>query len=176
MKVPGLEIQLRRYRLMVIWQENLETVGAQIFQTYRKRLMLPGIAWEIRRDYPGLSIVDVLIRVHAGRKIIRGGHDFLALQLIRSGRWCQMRQVRENQRLGAGRRHDQVSRLLVTLGGLLFIGFCLLSLLASVSDGHGGWLIAGVGVGFAVALAWWRYDAGGQEDDRLSSGCSTRFS
>ncbi len=132
---------------MADWQENLETVGAEIFQTYRKRLMQPGIAMEIRRAYPGLSMVDVLIRVHAGRQIIQVGDDFCALQAIRSGRWQQTRQERENRPVVAEGRRDQVSRMLVNLGGLLFAGFCLLSLLAAVSDGPGGWLIGGCGTG-----------------------------
>jgi len=160
---------------MTDWQENLETVGAEIFQTYRKRLMQPGIAMEIRRAYPGLSMVDVLIRVHAGRQIIQVGDDFCALQAIRSGRWQQTCQERENRPVVTEGRRDQVSRMLVNLGGLLFAGFCLLSLLAAVSDGPGGWLIGGVGLGFVVALLRWRIFSGGQADG-LSSGCRTGLS
>ena len=161
---------------MADWQENLETVGAEIFQTYRKRLMQPGIAMEIRRAYPGLSMVDVLIRVHAGRQIIRVGDDFRALQAIRSGRWKQTRREHEKPPVVAGGRRDQVSRLLVNLGGFLFAGFCLLSLLAALPDGPGGWLIAGIGLGFVVALVWWRYDSSGEGGDGLSSGYGSRLS
>ena len=123
---------------MADWHEHLETVGAEIFQSYRKRLLQPGIAMEIRRAYPGLSMLDVLIRVHAGRRIIQDGDDFCALQAIRSGRWQQhFRQEREKRSVGEQGRRDQLSRLLVKLGGLLFAGFCVLSLLASVTDGSG---------------------------------------
>jgi hypothetical protein len=161
---------------MADWQENLETMGAEIFQNYRKRLMQPGIAMEIRRAYPGLSMVDVLIRVHAGRRIIQDGDDFRALHAIRSGLWQQIRQEPEKRPVLAEGRRDQVSRLLVNLGGFLFAGFCLLSLLAAVSDGPGGWLIAGIGLGFAVALVWWRYDSGGAGGDGLSSAYGSRLS
>jgi hypothetical protein len=160
---------------MADWQENLETVGAEIFQNYRKRLMQPGIAMEIRRAYPGLSMVDVLIRVHAGRQIIRVGDDFCALHAIRSGRWEQTCQERGKRPVVAEGRRDQVSRLLVKLGGFLFAGFCVLSLLAALPDGPGAWLMAGMGLGGVVALVWWRIFPGGQGDG-LSSGCRTRLS
>lgn len=144
---------------MSVWENNLEIVGAELFQRYRKHLMLPGIAMEIRRDYPGLSIVDVLIRVHAGRQIILDGDDFRALRAIRSGRWRQVLQEWETRRLDAGGRRDPVSRFLVTLGGILFTGFCLLSLLASLSGGPIEWLIAATGLAFALMLVWRRNDS-----------------
>jgi len=159
---------------MTDWKEDLETVGAEIFQTYRKRLMQPGIAMEIRRAYPGLSMMDVLIRVHSGRQIIQNADDFRALQAIRSGRWQQIRQEREKRPVVDEGRRDQVSRLLVNLGGFLFAGFCVLSLLAAVSDGPGGWLIAGMGLGFVVAFFCWR-NLSGDERGGLSSGCDTGF-
>jgi hypothetical protein len=160
---------------MADWQKNLETVGAEIFQTYRKRLLQPGIALEIRRAYPGLSMLDVLIRVHAGRQIIQDGDDFCALQAIRNGLWQQIRQEREERPLLAEGRRDQVSRLLVKVGGVLFAGFCMLSLLAALPDGPGAWLMAGMGLGGVVALLSWRIFPGGQGDG-LSSGCRTRLS
>lgn len=134
---------------MGVWQENLETMGAELFQRYRKRLMLPGIAMEIRRDYPGLSIVDVLVRVHAGRRIIQDGDDFRALQAIRSGGWQRMRREHEIRHRHVEGRRDRVSRILVTLGGVLFTAFCLLSL-----AGAGHWLLPALGVVLAAALAW----------------------
>ena len=165
----------RTHRALTVSLQNRAIVGAEIFQTYRKRLLLPGIAMEIRRDYPGLSILDVLVRVHAGRQIIRDGEDFRALQASRSGAWQQMPKEYENRRASAGGRRDRVSRLLVTLGGFLFAGFCLLSLLSVVSGGPGAWLIVGMGLGFVAALLCWRRLSGG-EGAGLSSGCDARFS
>ena len=159
---------------MTVWQKHLEVVGAEIFQTYRKRLMLPGIAFEIRRDYPGLSMLDVLVRVHAGRQIIQAGDDFRALQAIRSGHWQRLRQDRGQRQVADRGRNDRVSRLMVAFGGCLFAGFCVLSLSSTVPEGHG--LIAGTGLGVVAALLWWRHyrDGGGNGD--LSSGIGTRFS
>jgi hypothetical protein len=141
---------------MGVWQEDLETVGAELFQRYRKRMMLPGIATEIRRDYPGLSIADVLVRVHAARRIIRDGDDFRALQAIRSGDWQRIRQQHEIRRQTADVRRDGISRVLVTLGAVLFAGFCLLSLVALMSAGAGQWLVSASGLALAaVLLSWW---------------------
>lgn len=117
------------------WQRNLEVVGAEIFLRYRKRLLVSGIVWEIRSDYPGLSIPDVLFRVHAARTIIREGDDFRAMEAIRSGQWERIRQKWERQPLDSGARRDWVSRLLVSAGGVLFYGFCLLVALASMTFG-----------------------------------------
>ena len=134
------------------WQMNLETVGAEIFQRYRKRLLLPGITMEIRQDYPGLSLPDVLIRVHAGRQIIRGGDDFRALELIRSGCWQRIQRQNRFPRGKADGPGDRLSRFLVVLGGALFAGFCLLSLLASWSGGAGVWAPAALVLAFAAGL------------------------
>lgn len=110
------------------WRPHLETVGAEIFLRYRKRLLEPGIAWEIRRDYPGLGLIDVLVRVSAGRRIVRDGDDFLVLALVRSGRWRQMLRSAGREQAARPRRVDRLSRQLVRLGGVLVAGFCLLSL------------------------------------------------
>lgn len=134
------------------WQKNLETVGVEIFQRYRKRLLLPGIALEIRDDYPGLSWLDALVRVHAGRQILRDGDDFLVLQAIHSGRWQRFRQHREAARPGEDRRSDRFSRCQVILGGVLFAGFCLLSLLAAFAGGSAAWPAVGPMLALSVVL------------------------
>jgi len=159
---------------MAVWHENLETVGADLFQRYRKRLMLPGIGMEIRRDYPGLPIVDVLVRVQAGRRIIQDGDDFRALQAIRSGRWqrvCRERQI-GHRRVEV--RNDRVSRILVTLGGVLFSAFCLLSLLALPSAGTGHWLVTGLVVAMVAALVWWRNRSGSASHGRPGETATAR--
>jgi hypothetical protein len=127
---------------MTVWQKNLEIIGAELFQRYRKRLLAPGIVWVIRDDYPGLSFLDVMIRVHAGRRIIELGDDFRALRAIRSGNWQRVLWHKERRRPTAGERKDWLSRALVRLGGALFTGFCLLCILASLATGPGGgWLV-----------------------------------
>lgn len=112
------------------WQQSLEIIGAELFQRYRKRLMSAGISIEIWRDYPGLALVDVLVRVHAGRRIIQAGDDFVALQAIRSGRWQACSAGREQPYTASTDRPDRLSRILVRAGGLLFVAFCALSLVA----------------------------------------------
>ena len=131
------------------WQDYLEIVGAQLFLRYRKRLMSPGITWQILRDYPNASLIDVAVRVHAARQIMREGQDFRALSAIRSGQWAETvsRQAREGPRR---RRTDSISRALVTLGGALFTAFFLLSLL--VAD---GWILL-LGSGLVLLLLGWR--------------------
>ena len=111
------------------WHVQLETIGSELFLRYRKRLMEPGISLEIRRDYPGLPLIDLLIRVHAGRRLIQNGDDFRALRLLRSGQWQQMLRARENPTAIGNGRSDRLSQLLVVFGGLLFAGFCSLPLL-----------------------------------------------
>jgi len=111
------------------WQVQLETIGSELFLRYRKRLMEPGISLEIRRDYPGLPLIDLLIRVHAGRQLIQNGDDFRALRVLRSGQWQQMLRAREHPPAIDNGRGDRLSQLLVVFGGLLFAGFCSLPLL-----------------------------------------------
>ena len=113
---------------MTNWQDDLETVGVDIFLRYRKRLMAPDIVWQIRRDYPGLGLLDVLVRVYAGRRILREGQDFAALAAIHGGWWQQV-SARPTARCTDWRR-DRLSRALVTVGGGVFLGFCLLSLMS----------------------------------------------
>jgi hypothetical protein len=118
------------------WRRCLEIIGAELFQRYRKRLTLPGVAREIRRDYPGLSLPDVLVRVHAGRRLIEHGDDFRALAAIRSGDWQRHLDSQAARcRREPARRVDRISRWLVKAGGALFGGFCLLSLVPAVSSG-----------------------------------------
>lgn len=118
------------------WRRHLEIIGAELFQRYRKRLLSPGVVREIRRDYPGLSLPDVLVRVHAGRRLIEQGEDFRALAAIRSGDWqrhLERRVILRRSDPEAGR--DRVSRALVKTGGGLFATFCLLSLAPALSAG-----------------------------------------
>lgn len=131
------------------WQDYLEIVGAQLFLRYRKRLMSPGITWEILRDYPKASLIDVAVRVHAARQILREGQDFQALSAIRSGEWAGgvSKETQEGQ---PRRRTDPISRALVSLGGVLFAVFFLSSLL--VAD---GWALV-LGSGVLLLLLGWR--------------------
>lgn len=138
---------------MIGWQKYLEVVGAELFQRYRKRLLVPGIALEIRDDYPGLSMPDVLIRVHAGRQIIREGDDFRALEAIRSGKWQRTLAQMEKRHTVIGRRRDPVSRSMIRFGGLLFAAFCLLFLTASMAAGPGAWLLLALGCGLGAAVS-----------------------
>ena len=143
-------------RLDAPWQAHLEVIGSTLFQRYRKRLLQPGITWEIRRDYPGLSLPDVLIRVYAGRRIISEGQDFVALEAIRSGRWEQM-SGREEPRRGIPIRRDRLSRALVSLGGALFGAYCLVALATSVAGAAGLAVGIALGVGGGLALAGIRH-------------------
>lgn len=118
------------------WANHLEIVGAELFQRYRKRLMQPGILFEIRRDYPALSWPDLLVRVHAGRQIIRNGGDFEALAAIRSGTWRGL-PCAGVPATPETPSDDVLSRFLVQLGQGLFAGLCLLSLMRVVM-GLGG--------------------------------------
>lgn len=111
------------------WHALLETIGSELFLRYRKRLMEPGISLEMRRDYPGLPLVDLLIRVHAGRRLIKNGDDFRALRAVRNGQWQRVLAARARVPAVDGRRGDRLSEWLVRLGGLLAAGFCSLSLL-----------------------------------------------
>jgi len=139
------------------WWRSLEIIGAELFQRYRKRLMTPGIALEIRRDYPGLSLPDILLRVHAGRRILQDGDDFRALAAIRSGRWqCHLAacaQSRSDPRTAG----DCLSRWLIRLGGLLFVVFCTLPLIAALPGGaaDGAVLLSVFASVLAVWTGWW---------------------
>lgn len=140
------------------WWPSLEIIGAELFQRYRKRLMTPGIALEIRRDFPGLALPDILLRVHAGRRILQDGDDFRALAAIRSGRWQCHLAACERARVEQRTAGDRVSRGLVQLGGLLFVGFCALSLIAVMPSGAGGAVLSlsVFALGLGIFAWWWR--------------------
>ena len=120
------------------WRDDLETVGAELFHRYRKRFLRPGILWEIRHDYPGLGWVDLWFRIHAARRLLHEGHDFAALQAIRSGHWRRRLAARQAAGTATERRLDPWSRRLVRLGGVLFLVFCLL---LSSAAGLSPWLL-----------------------------------
>ena len=132
------------------WHAQLETIGTELFLRYRKRLMEPGITLEIRAAYPGHSLVDLLIRVNAGRRLIREGADFRALQAIHDGQWAEIQWARARQGGEHAARGDGLSRFLVTLGGVLFAGLCGLSLLTVGSAV--AWLLPP-----ALAMAIWAW-------------------
>jgi len=133
------------------WHDQLEIVGAAIFLRYRKRLNEPGILWAIRSEQAGLSLLDLWIRVHAGRRLITEGNDFLALQTIRSGEWSRLLQLRQAER-ARDRRGDGVSRVLVTLGEVVVILFGVLMLTAWLpSQGQAGGVVT-----LGVVLLLWR--------------------
>jgi len=122
------------------WPRHLEVVGSELFLRYRKRLMRPRISLEICRDYPGLSILDVMVRVHAGRQIIRDGDEFEALAQIRAGRWDTGKQLLQPDNDVPPGGDDPVSALLVRFGRGLFAAFFIVSLVAIVLtafDMHG---------------------------------------
>lgn len=135
------------------WFPLLETVGAELFLRYRKRWLEPDIGLEIRRDYPGQPIVDILLRVAAARRLVRAGWEFEALEAIRSGRWERHLNEREHNRRRTDAGQDRVSRGLVTLGGVGFAGFCALPVLSGLASGGAAWLVVVVATGCA-ALAW----------------------
>lgn len=146
------------------WRQSLEIIGAELFQRYRKRLMTPGIALEIRRDFPGLALPDILLRVHAGRRILQDGDDFRALAAIRSGRWRCHLAACERARVEQQTAGDRVSCWMVQLGGLLFIGFCALSLIAVLPGGagDGALLLSIFALGLGIVAWWWRAPYGVQ--------------
>ena len=117
------------------WQKHLEMAGAGFFQRYRKRLLFPGVVREIRRELPELSLLDVLIRVHAGRRLIMDGDDFCALRAIREGSWQRAHHTETEADRRLDRRVDRISRFQVILGSLLFTGFCMSYLLAAFAGG-----------------------------------------
>ncbi|MDJ0739449.1 MAG: hypothetical protein QNJ91_07010 [Gammaproteobacteria bacterium] len=112
------------------WTQYLDVVGSELFLRYRKRLREPGISWQVWRDYPALSLPDVLVRVHAARQIVRNGDGFAALAAIRAGRW---RPVTARPAGATPRRDDPASRALVGIGRGLFVLFCVLSMSAAVA-------------------------------------------
>ena len=114
------------------WAQHLEVVGCELFLRYRKRLLQPGISWQVWRDYPGLSLPDVWVRVHAARQIVRQGADFAALAAIRHGDWIAP--AAAGRAASEPRRdHDRASRAMICIGRLMFVLFCLLSLSAVVA-------------------------------------------
>lgn len=117
------------------WADRLDIVGSEIFLRYRKRLLTPGIAGEIRRDYPGLSLVDVLVRVHAARRIVEQGDDFAALMAIRRGEWRPTPSAHAVGGRQADARYDRLSRALVRIGKGMFVLFCAGGLGAAMSNG-----------------------------------------
>lgn len=141
------------------WHDQLETMGAELFLRYRKCLDEPGVLWRMHQDYPGLSWPDLLIRLRAGRQLIREGHAFAALQLIRDGRWAGLlAERRERLAHTAALRHagtDRLARWQVALGGLLFAVFCGLSLIAADPGAHLA-LPALVLVAMILAALAWR--------------------
>lgn len=151
------------------WRQSLEVIGAELFQRYRKRLMTPGIALQIRRDFPGLPLLDVMLRVHAGRRILQDGDDFRALAAIRSGRWQCHRAAPGQTRVEQWAVGDRVSRGLVRLGGLLFVGFCALSLIAVVPGEAGGAALTWSVLAFVLGISvWWRRTSHGARRGRIS--------
>ncbi|WP_078120400.1 hypothetical protein [Thiosocius teredinicola] len=130
---------------MANWQDNLEIIGAELFQRYRKRLMKNGIALEIWQDYPGLSLPDLWVRVHAGRQILLNGDDFIALQAIRDGSWDSYRRSVPIREKNAGLRQDRLSQVMVRVGATIFAAFCLLTII--------GIAIRQPGLGAMIVLA-----------------------
>lgn len=120
------------------WAGWLDIVGSEIYVRYRKRMLRPGVVVEIRRDYPGLGLLDVLVRVYAARRILLARDDFAALAAIRAGDWRDGRvsQHRRSDR-ATDRRSDAGSRALVWLGGVLFVVFCAMTTTAAVTAGSG---------------------------------------
>jgi len=109
------------------WHADLDTIGVALFLRYRKRLLEPGIAFEIKCDYPDLPLLDLIFRVYAGRRLLRRGDGLRALRAIHSGGWPTM-PGRHGPGVSRTTRGDPVSDWLVNLGGVLFVGFCILSL------------------------------------------------
>lgn len=138
---------------MWTWQHNLEIAGADFFQRYRKRLMNPGITFDIWRDHPGWSLLDILVRVNAARRLLRDGHEFIALQTIRDGRWQPVAgRSRPPAEGGCDGGHDRVSPILVVFGACLFASFFMLSMWFAVSASAPGMLA--LGMLSAVGCGW----------------------
>ena len=131
------------------WSRQLEVVGSELFLRYRKRLLETGISLQIWRDYPGLSLPDVWLRVHAARRIVRDGNDFAALAAIRRGHWQQVDGPARGAH-GNAPPEDRVSRSLVRIGGALFVIFCGLSLAVAIGAGSGD---QGRGISLALLTA-----------------------
>jgi hypothetical protein len=133
------------------WHDQLEIIGAAMFLRYRKRLDEPGILWAMRSEQAGLSLLDLWVRLQAGRRLLADGNDFLALQAIRSGEWQQLLQQREAERV-VDRRGDGLSRVLVALGEGMVILFCLLTLSAWLLPHGQAWGVVALPV--AAYLLW----------------------
>ena len=115
------------------WHPQLETIGVELFLRYRKRLNEPGILFSMRRDYPGLSWLDLWVRLQAGRRLVDSGNDFSALRAVYAGeRSPAASPVPSKQR--ETMRTDNLSRGLVALGELLMLTFSLLVAAAFLSN------------------------------------------
>ena len=135
------------------WHDQLETIGADLFLRYRKRLHEPGILWTMRAEHPGLSLPDLWFRLRAGRQLLAERNDFRALEAVRSGEWQRLLQQRRARRAD-DRRGDGTSRVLVRLGEVLAVVFGLLTLTAWLPLDSGPWGI--VGPAAIVYLLWRR--------------------
>ncbi len=138
---------------MWTWQHNLEIAGADFFLRYRKRLMDPGITFDIWRHYPGWSPLDILVRVSAARRLLREGDEFRALQAIRDGRWQPVSGASATSADGGCvPRPDRVSAVLVVLGAGLFLAFCMTSMWFAMSGSASGLVTLGV---LSVVVCGW---------------------
>lgn len=114
------------------WRRDLETAGSAFFLRYRKRLFEPGILLTLWREYPGVPVLDLWLRLQAGRRVVAFGHGLEALAAIRRGERFAAAgpSPRVRRALLDGRRRDVVSRMLVSLGGLLSLAFAVLTMTA----------------------------------------------
>lgn len=133
------------------WHDQLETIGADLFLRYRKRLDEPGILWTMREEQPDLSILDLWVRLQAGRRLVAESNDFRALVMIRSGEWQRLLRHHRAERTGE-RRGDRVSRVLVMLGEALVMLFGLLILSAWLPADNWRWIA--IALPLVAYLAW----------------------
>lgn len=119
------------------WRRYLEIIGPQLFLRYRKRLMQPGISWEVWRAYPGASLPDVWLRVHAGRQLIRNGDAFAALAWVRCAR-RSTDDITDGEVAGPTGASDREGRASVRFGAAAFGLFCGLTL-AGMLTGDAVW-------------------------------------
>jgi hypothetical protein len=116
-------------RARVPWQQDLETVGADFFLRYRKRFFEPGILLTLRRENPGAPMLDLWLRLRAGRRLVEFGHGLEALAAIRRGERFDA-PASSPRAVPGGQRRDALSRALVRLGGLLSLAFAALTMTA----------------------------------------------